>query len=180
MNVSGTGPLKLTGSNLVTYAPDTVVSNDAGAFMSVDYSTIDPAIFEDLPEVILHIVALTGQLAVSNLPKATCRVSHLLRKIKEPDYEFPAGFSMLAQSSSEVYLFDLINGTNESSSMIPRSDFERYLALILGRSDVPTPNAEANDLNYWMNQWFIDRWISNLGVNLQDGIEKFLSNLRKG
>ena len=140
-------------SYLVTYAPDTVVSNDAGAFMSVDYSTIDPAIFENLPEVILHIAALAGLLAVSNLPKATCRISHLLRKIKDPDYEFPAGFSMLAQSSSEVYLWDLIGGTNESSDMIPRSDFERYLALILGRSDVPTPNADTNDLNYWMNQW---------------------------
>lgn len=148
-------PSDLVGSfaYLVTYAPDTIISNDAGAFMSVDYSTIDPAIFENLPEVILHIAALAGLLAVSNLPKATCRVSHLLRKIKDPDYEFPSGFSMLAQSSSEVYLWDLIGGTNESSDMIPRSDFERYLALILGRSDVPTPNADANDLNYWMNQW---------------------------
>lgn len=148
-------PSDLVGSfaYLTTYAPDTVISNDAGAFMSVDYSTIDPAIFENLPEVILHIAALAGLLAVSNLPKATCRVSHLLRKIKDPDYEFPSGFSMLAQSSSEVYLWDLIGGTNESADMIPRSDFERYLALILGRSDVPTPNADANDLNYWMNQW---------------------------
>ena len=103
--------------------------------------------------MILHIVALTGQLAVSNLPKATCRVSHLLRKIKDPDYEFPAGFSMLAQSSSEVYLWDLVNGTNESSDMIPLSDFERYLAMILGRTDIQEPNPEASDLNYWMDQW---------------------------
>ena len=150
-------PSDLVGSfaSLVTYTPDTMVSNDAGAFMSVDYSTIDPAIFENLPEVILHIAALADLLAVSNLPKATCRISHLLRKIKEPDYEFPSGFSMLAQSSSEVYLWDLINGTNESATMIPRSDFERYLALILGRSDVPTPNVGASDLNYWMNQWLM-------------------------
>lgn len=154
-------------SQLMTSEGTTVITADQMVYFEVEYQKIgedpepepepepEPTPVETtyLPEVILHIVALTGQLSVGNLPDPTCRVSHLLRKIKEPDYEFPAGFSMLAQSSSEVYLWDLIGGTTESSDMIPRSDFERYLALILGRSDVPTPNADANDLNYWMNQW---------------------------
>ena len=154
-------------SQLTTSEGTTVITADQMVYFEVEYQKIGedpepepepepeptPVETENLPEVILHIVALTGQLSVGNLPDPTCRVSRLLRKILDSSYAFPEGFSEEAQSRAEVYLFDLVNGTSESATMTPLSDFESYLALIFGRSDVPTPNADASDLNYWMNQW---------------------------
>ena len=144
-----------------------IVTADQMVYFEVEYQKIgeepepepepEPTPVETtyLHEVILHIVALAGQLSVGNLPDPTCRVSHLLRKILDPSYAFPEGFSEEAQSRAEVYLFDLVNGTSESTTMMPLSDFENYLALILGRADIREPNPEANDLNYWMNQWLL-------------------------
>lgn len=154
-------------SQLTTSEGTTVITADQMVYFEVEYQKIgedpepepepEPTPVETtyLPEVILHIVALAGQLSVGNLPDPTCRVSHLLRKILDPSYAFPEGFSEEAQSRAEVYLFDLVNGTSESATMMPLSDFENYLALILGRTDIREPNPEANDLNYWMNQWLL-------------------------
>lgn len=154
-------------SQLTTSEGTNIVTADQMVYFEVEYQKIgeepepepepEPTPVETtyLPEAILHIVALAGQLSVGNLPDPTCRVSHLLRKILDPSYAFPEGFSEEAQSRAEVYLFDLVNGTSESTTMMPLSDFENYLALILGRTDIREPNPEANDLNYWMNQWLL-------------------------
>lgn len=106
-------------------------------------------------EVILYLMALCGKFSVSNLPTPTCRITHLFRKLLDPNYIFPASFMATddTMSRAEVYIWDLINGTNFSSYMEPLSDFERYLALKTGRGDVTIPDPYASKLNQWMNEW---------------------------
>lgn len=104
-------------------------------------------------EVILYLMALSGAISTESLPEPTCRISHLLRKIADASYVFPEGFSTEVESRSEVYLWDLINGTNESATIFPLSDFEKYLAIKTGRTDIEKPNPNSSDLNTWMDAW---------------------------
>lgn len=104
-------------------------------------------------EVVLYLMALCGTITVSSLPDPTCRLSYLLRKIADISYVFPEGFSTKAQSKAEIYLWDLINSTSESSNMVPQSDFEKYLAIKTGRTDIEKPDLNASDLNTWMDAW---------------------------
>lgn len=146
-------------SQLTTSEGTTVITADQMVYFEVEYQKIgeDPEPEEDSNEekVILYLMALCGKFSVSNLPTPTCRIAHLFRKLLDPNYIFPASFMATndTMSRAEVYIWDLINGTNLSSNMEPLSDFERYLALKTGRGDVTIPDPYASKLNQWMNEW---------------------------
>lgn len=148
-------------SQLKTSEGTTVITADQMVYFEVEYQKIgedpEPEPEEDSneEEVILYLMALCGKFSVSNLPTPTCRITHLFRKLLDPNYIFPASFTSTndTMSRAEVYIWDLINGTNFSSNMEPLSDFERYLALKTGRGDVTIPDPYASKLNRWMNEW---------------------------
>lgn len=150
-------------SQLTTSEGTTVITADQMVYFEVEYQKIgedpepEPEPEEDSneEEVILYLMTLCGKFSVSNLPTPTCRIAHLFRKLLDPNYIFPASFMSTndTMSRAEVYIWDLINGTNLSSNMEPLSDFERYLALKTGRGDVTIPDPYASKLNQWMNEW---------------------------
>lgn len=134
------------GSNMTEYEP-------YGYEPEPEPEPEDPTDTANVSEIIIYVMALAGKLSVEKLPTPTCRCSRLLRKIADPSYEFPSWFEKKALSRSEVYLWDIINGTSESVGMIPQSDFEKYLAIKTGRTEIEKPDPNASDLNTWMNEW---------------------------
>lgn len=107
-------------------------------------------------EIILHYMALAGHIGLSYLvdhvPYPTCRETALLRKLLDPSYEVPFLW-ISADARVERYLVDLINGTTERLSDIPKSDKEKYLHVAIGGTVDEMPNPDACLLNYWMNEW---------------------------
>lgn len=103
-------------------------------------------------EVLNYYMALSGDYDSSMLPTPTCRETMLLKKLLDPSYKVP--FIWLSEASRvERYLVDLINGTTEMLSNIPKSDKEKYLHVAIGGTVDETPNPDACLLNYWMNKW---------------------------
>lgn len=138
-------------NSISTYYPDTIIENNAGAFMWAQYLTND-----DLPEDGLYTYPKTevGQyykaLARYTLdyPEATCRECQLIRHLLDDIYELP--FEVNDDSSrTEKYLWDLISNTKTMLSNIPKSDTEKFLHMMLGGevTDYPTIDCERN---FWM------------------------------
>ena len=103
-------------------------------------------------EVTVYFMAMAHVIPIAILPKPTCRLTHLLRKYLDPDYVFPESFSTGAQSIAEIYIWDLILGTDAGLANIPQSDMEKYLHTMIGGTVDEMPNPMSSLLNYWMNQ----------------------------
>lgn len=104
-------------------------------------------------EVIAYWIAMSGLIPVTSLTGPSCRETILIRKILDSTYEVP--FTNTNESSrTEKYLWDLVNGTGEMLTNIPKSDKEKYLHLMIGgtvlEEDMPDP--DACELNYWLNK----------------------------
>lgn len=134
-----------------TYYPDTIIENDAGAFMWAQYLTND-----DLPEDGPYTYPKTevGQyykaLARYTLdyPEATCRECQLIRHLLDDTYELP--FEVNDDSSrTEKYLWDLISNTKTMLSNIPKSDTEKFLHMMLGGEVIEHPTIDC-ERNFWM------------------------------
>lgn len=143
---------------LHTYEPTTIVGNDQGVWMEVAYQAIETEepdqewsdIGDDV-EVVVYYAALAGYVTIQKPYCPTCRETMLLQKLLDPSYEVP--FIWLSESSRvEKYLVDLINGTTEMLSNIPKSDKEKYLHVAIGGTVDEMPNPDACLLNYWMNE----------------------------
>lgn len=134
-----------------TYYPDTIIENDAGAFMWAQYLTND-----DLPEDGPYTYPKTevGQyykaLARYTLdyPEATCRECQLIRHLLDDMYELP--FEVNDDSSrTEKYLWDLISNTKTMLSNIPKSDTEKFLHMMLVGEVMEYPTIDC-ERNFWM------------------------------
>lgn len=84
--------------------------------------------------------------------ESTCRETKLLHKIMDPSYEL--GFEVGELSSRiERYLIDILNGTTNMSTNIPKSDAEillkNMIAVEVDSSELPTVDCERL---YWMKK----------------------------
>lgn len=105
----------------------------------------------NLAELCLYFAAMAHQMPIAVCPKPTCRLSHLLRRYLNPDYQLP--FIWVSESSyAERYVMDLIYGTPQMLSHIPQSDMEKYLHCMIGGTVDEMPDPGASVLNYWMNE----------------------------
>ena len=104
------------------------------------------------PEVIIYWMAVAGTLTINLLHNPTCRETHLIRKLLDPNYQSPILAISDNTSRTERYLLDLINGTTEMLSNVPKSDKEKYLHCMIGGTVDEMPNPNACFLNYWMNK----------------------------
>lgn len=143
------------------YKPITIVENDQDVWMEVEYKAVeneeteepDEITTEDI-EIISYYQALAGIYSntLEDLPEPTCRETMLLRRLLNPDYTLPITYQF-DHSRIEGYLLDLIFGTTEMLSNIPKSDKEKYLYVAIGGKVDEMPNPDACLLNYWMNEW---------------------------
>ena len=83
-----------------------------------------------------------------DLPEPSCRETQLLSKLMNPEFELDFA---IPSSNTELYLFDLINGTQEMLNNDPKSDTEKYFSMMLGNTveDMPVVDCERN---FWMNE----------------------------
>ena len=136
--------------SLTAYSPITTVSNDANAWMQVEYISQNewsPWLFPE-SEIGLYYKALAGY--ESDLPTATCRETQLIRKLLDTDYQLD--FEVTEHSSrTERYLWDLINGTTSMLSNVPQSDTEKFLHMLLGGEVAESPIIDC-ERNYWMSR----------------------------
>ena len=100
-------------------------------------------------EVSLYWAVVAAAIPIVMLPDPTCRETMLISKLLDPAYEVPFVDS---QSRVEGYLWDLVNGTTEMLTNIPKSDKEKYLHCMIGGTVDEMPNPYACNLNYWMNE----------------------------
>lgn len=110
----------------------------------------EPDVTYEEYEVIAYYSVLAGLRDVSTLMMPTCRETHLLRKLLDPNYE--VSFTSV-QSRTEMYLWDLIKGTTYGLNNIPKSDKEKYLHIAIGGTVDEMPNPGVCELNHWMYQW---------------------------
>lgn len=146
---------------LHTYEPATIVGNDQDVWMEVEYeesqSEEEPdqnwsdVILGDDYEVVVYYAALAGYVTIQKPYGPTCRETMLLQKLLDPSYKVP--FLWLSSSRVERYLVDLIDGTTNMLSNIPKSDKEKYLHVAIGGTVDEMPNPDACLLNFWMNKW---------------------------
>lgn len=98
-------------------------------------------------EVSMYWAAVAAVIPTAVLPEPTCRETILLKKLLDSTYEVPFTNS---QSRVEGYLWDLVNGTTEMLTNIPKSDKEKYLHCMIGGTVDEMPNLGACEVNYWM------------------------------
>lgn len=103
-------------------------------------------------QIIVYYAALAKGLPASAMPYPTSRETALLRKLLDPLYILPIGMPSY-DSRAERYLLDLISGTQNMLSNIPKSDKEKYLHMAIGGTVDEMPNPDACLLNHWMNEW---------------------------
>lgn len=111
----------------------------------------EPELTEE-EELTLYFMAMAYAIPLAICPDPTRRLTHLLRRYLDPDYVFPEGFSTEVQSAAEVYVWDLILGTNVGLKNIPQFDMEKYLHCMIGGVVDEMPDPNANELNFWMNE----------------------------
>lgn len=112
----------------------------------------EPDVSYDDYEVVTYYMALAGARGIETLAEPTCQETILLRRLLNPDYKLPITYQF-DRSRVEGYLLDLIYGTTEMLSNIPKSDKEKYLHVAIGGTVEEMPNPNACLLNYWMNEW---------------------------
>lgn len=110
----------------------------------------EPELTEE-QELTLYFMAMGNVIPLAICPDPTCRLSHLLRRYLDPDYQLP--FIWVDESSyAERYVMDLIYGTPQMLSHIPKSDMEKYLHCMIGGTVDEMPDPNASELNFWMNE----------------------------
>lgn len=135
---------------LTAYNPTTTVSNDANAWMCVQYlleSKMSPW-FYPKTEIGLYYKAYAGY--ESEIPAPTCRETKLIKKLLDSTYQLD--FVVTDRSSrTEKYLWDLINGTTTMLANIPKTDTEKFLYMLLGGEVTEYPVIDC-ERNYWMSK----------------------------
>ena len=109
---------------------------------------------ENEAEVCLYFAALAGAIPKALLPRPTCRVTHLIRKLLMPDYEIPFANTL---NFVEAYLWDLIGNSATMLKHTPTSDMEKYLHVAIGGTVEGMPNPYKCELNYWMDEWLTNQ-----------------------
>lgn len=136
--------------NLTAYSPTTIVSNDANAWMWVQYlleSEMSPW-FYPKTEIGLYYKAYAGY--ETELPAPTCRETKLIKKLLDSSYQLD--FEVTERSSrTEKYLWDLISKTNTMLANIPKTDTEKFLHTLLGGEVTEYPVIDC-ERNYWMSK----------------------------
>lgn len=136
--------------NLTAYSPTTIVSNDANAWMWVQYlleSEMSPW-FYPKTEIGLYYKAYAGY--ETELPAPTCRETKLIKKLLDSSYQLD--FEVTERSSrTEKYLWDLISKTNTMLANIPKTDTEKFLHILLGGEVTEYPIIDC-ERNYWMSK----------------------------
>ena len=97
-------------------------------------------------EIEQYYKALAGYS--TEYPESTCRETKLIHKLLDANYQLD--FAVTEQSSRvEKYLLDLINGTTEMLSNVPKTDTEKVLHKLIG-GEVADYSPINCDRNYWM------------------------------
>lgn len=112
----------------------------------------EPEDSKEQAEIIYYWMAMAGMIPILVLPEPSCRETELLRRLLDSTYQ-PSFTLDQSDSRVEKYLWDLINGTQEMLSNIPKSDKEKFLHVKIGGTVSEMPNPEACELNFWMNEW---------------------------
>ena len=104
-----------------------------------------------MAELCTYFAAMAYVIPLVVCPDPTYRLTHLLRRYLDPDYQIR--FIWLTERSyAERYALDLINGTTEMLTHIPQSDMEKYLHCMIGGTVDEMPDPNASELNFWMNE----------------------------
>ena len=134
-------------ADLTVYDGNTIIDNNQDAWMDVEYGEVTLEDVRTEAEVSLYWAAVANAIPTVVLPEPTCRETMLIRKLLDSTYEVPFVDS---QSRVEGYLWDLVNGTTEMLTNIPKSDKEKYLHCMIGGTVDEMPNPGACEVNYWM------------------------------
>ena len=136
-----------------TYYPDTILDNDAGAWMWAQYLSNDDIpddnpYFDPRTEIGKYYKALARY--TSEIPYATCRESKLIRAILDPDYTLPFTVDE-TYSRVERYLWDILHNTQEMITNIPKSAKEKFLHMMIGGEVTEYPTVD-NEVLFWMQR----------------------------
>lgn len=139
---------------LRSYDDRTVISTDediSGMSAKVVTDVISKnAWFDPYAELALYYKALAGFESLEDLPMPHSRESSLVRKLLDSSYEL--GFTVTENSSrNERYLWDLINGTTQMLTNVPKSDTEKFLHVMIGGTVEEYPTVDT-ELDYWMDK----------------------------
>ena len=135
-------------AGLHTYHPNTTITNDADAWMHVQY--ISNSDLPDGPysnpktEIGKYYKALAGYS--NEVPPPTCRETQLISKLLDANYQVPFENTTC---SIEGYLWDMIRGTDVMANYTPKFESEKFLAMLTGKlvTDYPPKDCERN---FWM------------------------------
>lgn len=133
---------------LKAYAPSTTITNDADAWMYVQY--ISNSDLPDGPysnpktEIGKYYKALAGYS--NEVPPPTCRETQLISNLLDANYQVPFENTTC---SIEGYLWDMIRGTDVMANYTPKFESEKFLAMLTGKlvTDYPPKDCERN---FWM------------------------------
>lgn len=136
-----------------TYYPDTILDNDADAFMWAQYLSNDDIpddspYFDPQTEVGKYYKALARYS--TEMPNPTCRESRLIRAILDPDYTLPFTVDE-TYSRAERYLWDILHNTQEMIINIPKSAKEKFLHMMIGGEVMEYPTVD-NEVLFWMQR----------------------------
>ena len=135
-------------AGLHTYHPNTTITNDADAWMYVQY--ISNSDLPDGPysnpktEIGKYYKALAGYS--NEVPPPTCRETQLISNLLDANYQVPFENTTC---SIEGYLWDMIRGTDVMANYTPKFESEKFLAMLTGKlvTDYPPKDCERN---FWM------------------------------
>ena len=136
-----------------TYYPDTILDNDADAFMWAQYLSNDDIpddspYFDPRTEIGKYYKALARY--TTEMPNPTCRESQLIRAILDPDYTLPFTVDE-TYSRAERYLWDILHNTQEMLTNIPKSAKEKFLHMMIGGEVMEYPTVD-NEVLFWMQR----------------------------
>ena len=136
-----------------TYYPDTILDNDADAFMWAQYLSNDDIpddspYFDPRTEIGKYYKALARY--TTEMPNPTCRESQLIRAILDPDYTLPFTVDE-TYSRAERYLWDILHNTQEMLTNIPKSAKEKFLHMMIGGEVTEYPTVD-NEVLFWMQR----------------------------
>ena len=136
-----------------TYYPDTILDNDADAWMWAQYLSNDDIpddnpYFDPRTEIGKYYKALARY--TTEMPNPTCRESQLIRAILDPDYALPFTVDE-TYSRAERYLWDILHNTQEMITNIPKSAKEKFLHMMIGGEVTEYPTVD-NEVLFWMQR----------------------------
>ena len=136
-----------------TYYPDTILDNDADAWMWAQYLSNDDIpddnpYFDPRTEIGKYYKALARY--TTEMPNPTCRESQLIRAILDPEYTLPFTVDE-TYSRAERYLWDILHNTQEMITNIPKSAKEKFLHMMIGGEVTEYPTVD-NEVLFWMQR----------------------------